>query len=160
MGNDSETNTSETVMDVIEISEFLAHRYPFLLIDRVTQLTVGESITAIKNVTINEPFFTGHFPGQPIMPGVLIIEAMAQAAGLLSFRTIDDKPRKDILFVLAGVDKTKFKQQVTPGDQLILKTEILRQKGSVWIYDSQALVNDKIVASAEIKCVATTIEEK
>ena len=157
---ETDNNTSETVMDIIQISDFLAHRYPFLLVDKVTELTPGESITAIKNVTINEPFFTGHFPNQPIMPGVLIIEAMAQAAGLLSFRTIDDKPRKDILFVLAGVDKSKFKQQVTPGDQIVLKAEILRQKGNVWIYETQALVDDKTVASAEIKCVATKIEEK
>ena len=152
------TNISETVMDITEISQFLAHRYPFLLVDRVTQLIPGESITAIKNVTINEPFFTGHFPGQPIMPGVLIVEAMAQATGLLGFKTLGDKPRPDLLYVLAGVDKAKFKKQVIPGDQLVLSAEILRQKGSVWIYQTEAHVDGKLVASAEIKCVATEVE--
>lgn len=160
MANDknSTTNISETVMDIIEISRFLAHRYPFLLVDKVTQLIAGESITAIKNVTINEPFFAGHFPNQPIMPGVLIIEAMAQATGLLGFRTLGDNPRPDLLFVLAGIDKAKFKKQVGPGDQLILSATILRQKGSVWIYQAEAHVDGKLVASAEIKCVSTVVE--
>ena len=151
-------NNCQTVMDITEISQFLAHRYPFLLVDRVTHLVPGESITAIKNVTINEPFFTGHFPNKPIMPGVLIIEAMAQATGLLGFRTLDDNPRTDILYVLAGVDKAKFKKQVLPGDQLVLTATILRQRGSVWIYQTEAHVDGKIVASAEIKCVTTIIE--
>ncbi len=146
-------------MDINDISRFLAHRYPFLLVDKVTQLTPGESITAVKNVTINEPFFNGHFPGKPIMPGVLIIEAMAQATGLLGFRTLGDVPRPDLLYVLAGVDKAKFKQQVIPGDQLILRAEILRQKGNVWIYATEAHVDGKLVASAEVKCVATNVEE-
>jgi len=151
-------STTEIVMDVSEISRYLAHRYPFLLVDRVTQLVKGESITAIKNVTINEPFFNGHFPNQPIMPGVLIIEAMAQATGLLGFKTMSDNPSPEILYVLAGVDKAKFKQQVVPGDQLILSATILKQKGSVWIYDAKAQLGNKLVASAEIKCVATQIE--
>ncbi len=146
-------------MDINDISRFLAHRYPFLLVDKVTQLTPGESITAVKNVTINEPFFNGHFPGKPIMPGVLIIEAMAQATGLLGFRTLGEVPRPDLLYVLAGVDKAKFKQQVIPGDQLILRAEILRQKGNVWIYATEAHVDGKLVASAEVKCVATNVEE-
>ena len=152
------TDISKTVMDVTEIRKFLAHRYPFLLVDRVTQLTPGESITAIKNVTINEPFFNGHFPGQPIMPGVLIIEALAQTTGLLGFKTIDENPSTDLLYVLAGVDKAKFKKQVVPGDQLVLSAEILRHKGAVWIYQTQAHVDGKLVASAEIKCVATPVE--
>lgn len=156
MASDIENN--KTIMDVSDISRFLAHRYPFLLVDKVTQLTPGETITAIKNVTINEPFFNGHFPGQPIMPGVLIIEAMAQATGLLGFKTMNDNPSPELLFVLAGVDKAKFKQQVVPGDQLILSAEILRQKGSVWIYETKAHVGDKLVASAEVKCVATKVE--
>ena len=158
MENGLGNNTIETVMDVTEIRRFLAHRYPFLLVDRVTQLTPGESITAIKNVTINEPFFNGHFPAQPIMPGVLIIEAMAQATGLLGFRTISEEPSSDLLYVLAGVDKAKFKKQVVPGDQLVLSAEILRHKGSVWIYQTEARVDGKLVASAEIKCVSTAIQ--
>ena len=158
MENGLDNNTIDTVMDVTEIRRFLAHRYPFLLVDRVTQLTPGESITAIKNVTINEPFFNGHFPAQPIMPGVLIIEAMAQATGLLGFRTISEEPSSDLLYVLAGVDKAKFKKQVVPGDQLVLSAEILRHKGSVWIYQTEARVDGKLVASAEIKCVSTAIQ--
>jgi len=154
----NDTNTSETVMDIAEIRRFLAHRYPFLLVDRVTQLTPGESITAIKNVTINEPFFNGHFPDQPIMPGVLVIEAMAQATGLLGFKTLGDDPRPDLLYVLAGVDKAKFKRQVVPGDQLVLSAEIIKHKSNVWIYQTEARVDDKLVASAEIKCVATAVE--
>lgn len=149
---------NNTIMGIPEIRRYLAHRYPFLLVDRVTQLTPGESITAIKNVSINEPFFNGHFPSKPIMPGVLIVEAMAQATGLLGFRTLAEEPRTDLLFVLAGVDKAKFKQQVIPGDQLVLSAEILRQKGSVWIYNANAHVDGKLVASAEIKCVATQAE--
>ena len=155
---DNKDSNSPIIMDITEISRFLAHRYPFLLVDRVTKLIPGESINGIKNVTINEPFFAGHFPTQPIMPGVLIIEAMAQVTGLLGFRTLGNEPRPDLLYVLAGVDKAKFKQQVTPGDQLILSATILRQKGNVWIYATEAHVNDKLVASAEIKCVATKVE--
>ena len=160
MANEVHNNTNnEIIMDISDITRFLAHRYPFLLVDKVTKLIPGESITAIKNVTINEPFFNGHFPNQPIMPGVLIIEAMAQATGLLGFRTLGDEPRPDLLYVLAGVDKAKFRQQVIPGDQLVLSAEILRHKGSVWIYEANAHVDGKLVASAEIKCVATKVEE-
>lgn len=155
---DKNITDGKTVMDVTEIQRFLAHRYPFLLVDRVTSLLPSKSITAIKNVTINEPFFNGHFPAQPIMPGVLIIEAMAQATGLLGFKTIDENPSDNLLYVLAGVDKAKFKQQVVPGDQLILSAKILRQKGAVWIYQAEAHVDGKLVASAEIKCVATVVE--
>ncbi len=142
-------------MDVTEIRKFLAHRYPFLLIDKVVQLEVGQSITAIKNVTINEPFFNGHFPEKPIMPGVLIVEALAQATGLLGFKTMDTEPQPHLLYVLAGIDKVKFKQQVVPGDQLELYAEIIRHKGPVWIYKAEARVKGVVVTSAEIKCVAT-----
>lgn len=153
----SEVNDNElkAVMDVTEIRRFLAHRYPFLLVDKVVQLETGKSITAIKNVTINEPFFNGHFPEKPIMPGVLIVEAMAQATGLLGFKTMNAEPQPDLLYVLAGIDKVKFKQQVVPGDQLELYAEILRHKGSMWIYKTEARVNGVVVTSAEIKCVAT-----
>jgi len=144
-------------MDVTEIRRFLAHRYPFLLVDRVTQLEPEKTITAIKNVTINEPFFNGHFPGQPIMPGVLIIEAMAQATGLLGFKTMDDEPQDNLLYILAGVDKVKFKQQVVPGDQLELHAEIVRHKGTLWVFKTEARVAKKLVASAEIKCVTTEV---
>jgi 3-hydroxyacyl-[acyl-carrier-protein] dehydratase len=145
---------NETLMDVTEIKRFLAHRYPMLLVDRVIQFESGKSLTAIKNVTINEPFFNGHFPGQPIMPGVLIIEAMAQATGLLGFRTMGEEPQTDMLYILVGIDKVKFKQQVVPGDQLELHAELLRHKGKLWIFKTEARVDGKVVTSAEIKCAA------
>ena len=150
----SQNLSNQTIMDVTEIRRFLAHRYPFLLVDRVTNLIPGESIQAIKNVTINEPFFNGHFPAQPIMPGVLIIEAMAQATGLLGFKTMGDDPSPDLLYVLAGVDKVKFKKQVVPGDQLELYAEIIKHKGAMWIYKTVASVGGEIAVTAEIKCAA------
>lgn len=145
---------SETLMDVTEIKRFLAHRYPFLLVDRVIRLEPGSSITAIKNVTVNEPFFNGHFPDNPIMPGVLIVEAMAQATGLLGFKTMGEEPRPDLLYVLAGIDRVKFKKQVVPGDQLELYAEITKHKGAMWIYKTEARVDGEIAVTAEIKCAA------
>lgn len=141
-------------MNVNEIKNYLPHRYPFLLVDRVVELNEGENITAIKNVTVNEPFFNGHFPGEPIMPGVLIIEAMAQATGLLGFRTMGEEPQKDMLYMLVAVNKAKFKRQVVPGDQVELKATLLKRKGIMWVFDAQAVVDDKIVASAELMCAA------
>lgn len=142
-------------MGVNEIKTFLAHRYPFLLVDRVLEVEPGKSIKCIKNVTINEPFFQGHFPEFPIMPGVLIIEAMAQATGLLGFRTMGEEPESDMLYILAGVDKVKFRKQVVPGDQLELRAELVKQKGKIWKFETQALVDGKRTASAEITCVVT-----
>ena len=153
MDNKTEIN-NETIMDVTEIKRFLAHRYPFLLIDRVTQFESGKSLTGIKNVSINEPYFNGHFPDQPIMPGVLIIEAMAQATGLLGFRTMSEEPQEDMLYILVGVDKVKFKKQVVPGDQLELYVEVLRHKGKLWIFKTEARVDGQIATTAEIKCAA------
>jgi 3-hydroxyacyl-[acyl-carrier-protein] dehydratase len=147
-----EVKTNETIMDVSEIRRFLIHRYPFLLVDRVIQFESGKSLTAIKNVTINEPFFNGHFPANPIMPGVLIIEAMAQATGLLGFKTMGDEPQIDVFYILVGVDKVKFKQQVVPGDQLELYAELVRHKGKLWMFKTEARVDGKVVSSAEIKC--------
>ncbi len=142
-------------MDVAEIRRFLQHRYPFALIDRVIQLTPGESIIAIKNITINEPCFTGHFPDQPIFPGVLIVEAMAQATGLLGFKTMAEEPQSDKLYVLVGIDKVKFKKQVVPGDQIELHAKIIRHKGPLWVFKTEAIVDGKVVTSAEIKCAVT-----
>jgi 3-hydroxyacyl-[acyl-carrier-protein] dehydratase len=141
-------------MNVNDIKNYLPHRYPFLLVDRVVELNEGENIVAIKNVTVNEPFFNGHFPGEPIMPGVLIIEAMAQATGLLGFRTMGEDPQKDMLYMLVAVNKAKFKRQVVPGDQVELKATLLKRKGIMWVFDAQAVVDDKIVASAELMCAA------
>ena len=140
------------IMEITEIREFLAHRYPFLLVDRVLEVTPNETIKCIKNVTINEPFFNGHFPEKPIMPGVLIIEAMAQATGLLGFRTMGEKPQENVLYILVGVDKVKFRKQVVPGDQLELQAELFKRKGKMWVFKTKAFVDGKLAASAEIKC--------
>lgn len=140
------------MMNIEEIREYLPHRYPFLLVDRVTELTVGESIVAYKNVTINEPFFDGHFPGFAVMPGVLIIEAMAQAAGILGFKTMDKKPSDGSLYLFVGSDKVRFKRQVVPGDQLKLEAVIIQEKRGIWKFDVKATVEGELAASATILC--------
>jgi 3-hydroxyacyl-[acyl-carrier-protein] dehydratase len=132
------------IMDIEQVMQYLPHRYPFLLIDKVTELELGKTITAIKNVTINEPFFPGHFPGAPVMPGVLILEAMAQAAAILSFKTKDYAP-EDI-----GIDGARFKKPVKPGDQLVLKIEIVREMRGIWKYRGRAEVDGGMVAEAEL----------
>ncbi len=139
-------------MDITEIREYLPHRYPFLLVDRVIDLEVGKNITAIKNVTINEPFFDGHFPNLPIMPGVLIIEAMAQAAGILGFKTLDKKPSDGSIYMFVGADKMRFKKPVVPGDQLTLKAEIITSRSGIWKFDCRAEVDGKMVAAGQILC--------
>jgi len=139
-------------MDIAEIREYLPHRYPFLLVDRVIDLELGETITAIKNVTINEPFFDGHFPGLPIMPGVLIIEAMAQAAGILGFKTLDKKPSDGSIYMFVGADKMRFKKPVVPGDQLSLNAAIVSSRSGLWKFDCRAEVDGKMVAAGQILC--------
>lgn len=140
------------MMDVKEIREYLPHRYPFLLVDRVESLTLGESIKAYKNVTVNEPFFNGHFPDEPVMPGVLIVEAMAQAAGILGFKTMDKKPADGSMYYFVGSDKLRFKKPVVPGDRLDLFAEIVSEKRGVWKFDVRAEVAGKMVSSATILC--------
>jgi 3-hydroxyacyl-[acyl-carrier-protein] dehydratase len=141
------------MMDINEIREYLPHRYPFLLVDRVVELdTEAKRIRAYKNVTINEPFFTGHFPQHPIMPGVLIIEAMAQAAGILGFKMMDVKPSDGTLYYFVGSDKLRFRQPVLPGDQLILEAKYLSVKRGIWKFECEARVDGKAVCSAEIIC--------
>ncbi|MBD7978392.1 MULTISPECIES: 3-hydroxyacyl-ACP dehydratase FabZ [Pseudomonas] len=141
------------MMDINEIREYLPHRYPFLLVDRVVTLDVeNQSIRAYKNVTVNEPFFNGHFPQHPIMPGVLIIEAMAQAAGLLGFKMMDAKPSDGTLYYFVGSDKLRFRQPVVPGDQLILEARFLSSKRGIWKFACEASVDGKPVCSAEIIC--------
>jgi 3-hydroxyacyl-[acyl-carrier-protein] dehydratase len=137
--------------DVNKIMELLPHRYPFLLVDRVTNVEPGASLSAIKNVTVNEPFFQGHFPGQPIMPGVLILEAMAQATGLLAFSGMVDA-HKSSLYMLVGIDKARFRGQVVPGDQLQLEISLKRTMRGIGMFDCQALVDGKVVAEAEMMC--------
>ena len=142
-------------MYIEEIRKFLPHRYPFLLVDRVVECVPGETITAIKNVTVNEPQFTGHFPNQAIMPGVLIIEALAQATGLLGFRTMSEEPSEDILYMLVGVDKVRFKRQVVPGDQLVLKAKIERRSKVIWKFSCEAIVDGELCTAAELLCAAS-----
>jgi 3-hydroxyacyl-[acyl-carrier-protein] dehydratase len=137
--------------DINKIMELLPHRYPFLLVDRVTDVEPGASLSAIKNVTINEPFFQGHFPGEPIMPGVLILEAMAQATGLLAFSGMIDA-HKTSLYMLVGIDKARFRGQVLPGDQLQLEILLKRTMRGVGMFDCKALVDGKVVAEAEMMC--------
>ena len=146
-------------LDIHEILNHLPHRYPFVLIDRITDLRLNEEITAIKNVTINEPFFPGHFPYHPVMPGVLIIEAMAQAAAVLSFKTMNVLPSEDSVYYFAGIDKVRFKKPVSPGDQLILNVKIDRVLKGIWRYKGKAKVDDQIVAEAEMMCILKNIQK-
>ncbi len=147
-------------MYVEEIRKFLPHRYPFLLVDRVIECVPGESITAIKNVSVNEPHFTGHFPNQAIMPGVLLIEALAQATGLLGFRTMSEEPSDDLLYMLVGVDNIRFKRQVVPGDQLFLKAKIERRSKIIWKFSCEAMVDGELVTAANLLCAAAPKEEQ
>jgi len=142
-------------MYIEEIRKFLPHRYPFLLVDRVIDCVPGESIIAIKNISINEPQFTGHFPNQAIMPGVLIIEALAQATGLLGFRTISEEPSDDILYMLVGVDNVRFKRQVVPGDQLVLKAKVERRSKVIWKFSCEASVDGELCTAANLLCAAS-----
>ncbi|MBT8433622.1 MAG: 3-hydroxyacyl-ACP dehydratase FabZ [Gammaproteobacteria bacterium] len=140
-------------LDIHKVMELLPHRYPFLLIDRVDEFEQGKSLTAIKNVTINEPFFQGHFPGQPIMPGVLVLEAMAQATGLLAFSSMGDA-HKSKLYMLVGIDKARFRGQVVPGDQLVLDISLKRNMRGIGMYQCEARINGDVVAEAEMMCSA------
>lgn len=142
--------TEDSSLDLQRIMVYLPHRYPFLLIDRVLEHTPGGEITAIKNVTCNEPFFQGHFPGRPIMPGVLIIEALAQAAGVLAFRTAGVEPTEHSTFYFVGIDKARFRAPVVPGDQLLLKARVERRIRTIWRFHAEASVDGKVVASAEM----------
>ena len=140
------------IMDVNEVREYLPHRYPFLLVDRVIELNLPKSIVAIKNVTVNEPFFNGHFPQLPVMPGVLIIEAMAQAAGILGFKTLDKKPADGSIYYFVGIDDVRFKRRVIPGDQLILKAEYISDKRGIWKFACSSYVGDELATSGTILC--------
>ena len=136
-------------MDIQAILEHLPHRYPFLMIDRIVQCDPGKSLTAIKNVTINEPHFQGHFPQLPVMPGVLILEAMAQATGVLAFQTRNGRQN---IYYLVGIDSARFKRPVVPGDQLVIEVEFKQAVRNIWKVDARAKVDGKIVASAELMC--------
>jgi len=142
-------------MDISKVLSLLPHRYPFLLVDKVVECEPGERLVAVKNITINEPQFTGHFPEKPVMPGVLIIEALAQATGLLAMETVP--PEENVIYLLVGVDKARFKRPVEPGDQLFLEVSLLKRRREIWVFDCVARVDDKTVASAEIMCTARAL---
>jgi 3-hydroxyacyl-[acyl-carrier-protein] dehydratase len=139
-------------MDIYEILEHLPHRFPFLLVDKVVDYKAGEYLIAVKNVSVNEPFFPGHFPQRPVFPGVLIMEALAQATGLLAFKTQGKKPDGSSLYYFAGIDNCRFKQPVQPGDQLFLEVKLLTTKRNIWKFSAEAKVDGKVVASAELMC--------
>ncbi|MFV0482159.1 MAG: 3-hydroxyacyl-ACP dehydratase FabZ [Campylobacteraceae bacterium] len=144
------------MLNVVEIQKILPHRFPFLLIDRVTNFEIGKGIEAYKNVTIGEQIFQGHFPAHPIYPGVMIIEGMAQAGGVLAFQSMDSNSQKeseDKVVYFMSIDRAKFRVPVTPGDKLVYKLEVLKHKGSVWVLDGKAYVDDKLVAEAELKAM-------
>ena len=146
-------------MDIRDVLEYLPHRYPFLLIDRVLTCDPAKKIVALKNVTTNEPFFNGHFPRNPIMPGVLIIEALAQAAAILSFRTKNHKADDKSVYYFVGIDHARFKRPVLPGDTLMLEAELKRNARNMWIFDCVARVNDAVVTEAELMCTIRTVDD-
>ena len=150
-------STLAPAMDIHQILKQLPHRYPILLVDRVLELEKGVSIKAIKNVSINEPFFLGHFPHRPVMPGVLMLEALAQAAALLSFATLDVTPDDQTVYYFAGIDGARFKRPVEPGDQLILQAQIDRMKAGIFKFKAQALVGTELAVEAELMCTMKKI---
>lgn len=138
------------LMDIHEVMKYLPHRPPFLLIDQVLEMVEGKSIVALKNVTINENFFVGHFPNRPVMPGVLIVEALAQAAGILAYKSTNTSPSDGVLYLFAGIDNARFRRVVEPGDQLRLEVKVLRAKRDMWKLEGNALVNGELACSAEL----------
>ncbi|MEO8012510.1 3-hydroxyacyl-ACP dehydratase FabZ [Polaromonas glacialis] len=145
------------MMDIHQILKLLPHRYPILLVDRVLEIETGKSIKALKNVTINEPFFMGHFPKHPVMPGVLMIEAMAQAAALLSFSTLGVTPDDKTVYYFAGIDGARFKRPVGPGDQLIMDVELLRMKAGIFKFKGVCRVDGNLACEAELMCTMRTV---
>jgi 3-hydroxyacyl-[acyl-carrier-protein] dehydratase len=145
-------------MDIHQILEYLPHRYPFLLIDRVLEVVPGERIKALKNVSMNEPFFPGHYPHHPVMPGVLIVEAMAQAAAILSFKTMGGKPDDKSVYYFVGIDGARFKKPVGPGDQLILEVSIVANKRGLWKFAAKASVDGQMATEAELMCTVRPVE--
>lgn len=145
-------------MNIQDVKNYLPHRYPFLLIDKVLKLEVGKSIIALKNVTFNEPQFTGHFPAQPIMPGVMIIEALAQATGILAFKSEVGKPIDGQIYMLVGINKARFKRMVGPGDQLRLEVEVMTVKRGIWKFKCVATVDGKVATTAELMCTQKTAD--
>jgi 3-hydroxyacyl-[acyl-carrier-protein] dehydratase len=148
----TEQTTGSKILGINEIKSYLPHRYPLLLVDRVVDYELGKTITAIKNVTVNEEFFNGHFPHKPVMPGVLMIEALAQTAAILSFMTMGVKPDENSVVYFVGIDNARFKRPVEPGDQLKMDIEILRTSRGIWKYKATASVDGKVAVEAELMC--------
>jgi 3-hydroxyacyl-[acyl-carrier-protein] dehydratase len=156
--NEETQNTLDS-MDIHQIMQHLPHRYPFLLIDRVLDYKVEDYLVGIKNVTVNEPCFTGHFPHRPVFPGVLILEALAQATGILAFKTLNELPDEGSLYYFVGVDNARFKQPVEPGDQVTLKVNLVKRKRAMWKFDAEALVDGKVVCAAQLMCSKQSVPE-
>ena len=144
-------------MDIHEILEHLPHRYPMLLVDRVIECVPGKRILAVKNVSINEPYFNGHFPHHPVMPGVLIVEALAQAAAVLSFKTLGTLPNDKSVYYFVGIDGARFKRPVSPGDQLLLDVSIVRMVRGIWKFSAEARVGESLVAEAQLMCTVRSL---
>jgi len=149
---------NKNTLDIREILDTLPHRYPFILVDKVISLVPNETITAIKNVTMNEEFFVGHFPNYPVMPGVLVIEALAQTAGILSFKSMNKTADDNTLYFFVGIDNCRFKKPVVPGDVLNLNVAIEKVRGGVWKYNAVATVGNNICAQADLMCALHKIE--
>jgi len=145
-------------MDIHRVLEYLPHRYPFLMIDRVLECEAGKKVVALKNVTINEPYFGGHFPNHPVMPGVLIIEALAQAAAILTFTTEDHKPDEKMVYYFVGIDNARFKKPVTAGDTLHLHVTLIRNARGLWKFHGEARVEDAVVAEADLLCTIRELQ--
>ncbi|MFT5082938.1 MAG: 3-hydroxyacyl-[acyl-carrier-protein] dehydratase [Lentisphaeria bacterium] len=145
------------MMDILEIRKYLPHRYPFLLIDRVVELEEGKRILAYKNITINEEVFQGHFPHFPVFPGVMLIEAMAQACGVLGFKTMDKTPDDGSIYLFAGIDNVRFKRQVVPGDQVYIEAKIITEKRGIWKFGCEAKVDGQLVTAATIMCADRSV---
>ena len=148
-----------STMDIHQILKKLPHRYPFLLVDRVVEYEKDVRIKALKNVTINEPFFNGHFPNRPVMPGVLMLEALAQASALLSFSSEDKEAEKDTLYYFVGIDGARFKRVVEPGDQLVLESRIERARGGIYKYAARAMVGQELAVEATLMCTVRKIAD-
>ena len=144
-------------LDINDILKLVPHRYPFLLVDRVVECDGESHIVTFKNVTYNEPFFPGHFPHRPVFPGVLMLEALAQATGILAFKTTEDLPSDDSLYYFVGIDSARFKKPVEPGDQLLMEVEVIKRKRDMWKFSAKASVDGKVVCSAELMCARKDI---
>ena len=146
-------------LDINQIKQYLPHRYPLLLVDRVLNWESGKTIDAIKNVTINEEFFNGHFPNKPVMPGVMTIEALAQTSALLAFLTMGQKPDENAVVYFLGIDKARFKRPVEPGDQLRMHVEIVRHSRGIWKFQARATVDDQLAVEAELMCTMRSVAD-